>query len=71
VEISAAIIAMGHKLGLEVVAEGVETQAQLDFLREQKCEYAQGYFIARPTDLGTLLDSVDAINTSLREEVMY
>ena len=46
--ISAAIIAMGHSLGLHVLAEGVETQAQLDFLRERNCDSFQGYLRSRP-----------------------
>ncbi len=41
-------IAMAHGLGLGVVAEGVETEAQLDYLRKAGCEQVQGYFIARP-----------------------
>jgi diguanylate cyclase (GGDEF)-like protein len=41
-------IAMAHGLGLGVVAEGVETQAQLDYLRNAGCGQVQGYFIARP-----------------------
>ena len=46
--ITAAVIAMAHKLQLKVVAEGIETQAQLDFLKDNRCEYGQGYFIAKP-----------------------
>ena len=42
------IIVMAHKLGKQVVAEGVETIEQLDFLREQGCDIAQGYYLARP-----------------------
>ncbi|MFC3094516.1 EAL domain-containing protein [Alteromonas sediminis] len=64
VEISAAIIAMGHNLGLEVVAEGVETEAQLRFLKEHQCEYAQGYYIAKPKPLSSLLEEAESINAS-------
>ena len=43
-----AIIQLGHTLGLQVLAEGVETQAQLDFLRANGCDQIQGYLISRP-----------------------
>nr|WP_068432761.1 EAL domain-containing protein [Magnetospirillum sp. XM-1]CUW38975.1 Putative signal transduction protein containing a membrane domain\ len=43
-----AIIALGHSLHLEVVAEGVETQEQLDFITSQGCDVAQGYFFSPP-----------------------
>jgi len=43
-----AILAMAHSLDLKVVAEGVETERQLSFLKEQKCDQAQGYFFNRP-----------------------
>lgn len=42
------IIAMAHSLGLKVVAEGVETQAQLDYLRAHGCDECQGYFFSKP-----------------------
>lgn len=43
-----AIIAMAHSLKIRVVAEGVETRQQLDFLREQHCDQYQGYYFSRP-----------------------
>ena len=43
-----AIVSLGHALGKEVVAEGVETEAQLAFLRELGCDAAQGFLLARP-----------------------
>jgi EAL domain-containing protein (putative c-di-GMP-specific phosphodiesterase class I) len=46
--ITRAIIAMAHSLELKVVAEGVETQAQMDFLKAQQCDEIQGFLISRP-----------------------
>lgn len=43
-----AIIAMAHGLSMKVVSEGVETQAQLDFLRQHGCEQYQGYLFSKP-----------------------
>ena len=43
-----AIIVMAHALGMRVIAEGVETQLQRDLLAAAGCDYAQGYFYARP-----------------------
>jgi diguanylate cyclase (GGDEF)-like protein len=42
------IIKMAHALGKDVVAEGVETSDQMDFLRERGCDFAQGFFLAHP-----------------------
>jgi len=48
--ITQAIIAMSHSLGLRVIAEGVETAAQFEFLKSHGCEEAQGYLISRPLE---------------------
>jgi diguanylate cyclase (GGDEF)-like protein/PAS domain S-box-containing protein len=47
-EIVNAVITMAHRLGLKVIAEGVETRAQLDHLREQQCDFVQGFLFSRP-----------------------
>jgi len=54
-EIVRVIVMLAHHLGLEVVAEGVETQAQLDLLRKLGCERAQGYLFSRPVDHEAIL----------------
>lgn len=46
--ICAATIALAHNLGLKVVAEGVETEAQRSFLVEHQCDFLQGYLLSRP-----------------------
>jgi diguanylate cyclase (GGDEF)-like protein len=46
--ITEAIIAMGKTLSLTVIAEGVETQEQIDFLREHACDQMQGYYLSKP-----------------------
>lgn len=45
-----AIVAMAHSLSLKVVAEGVETVAQLEFLQSLGCDYLQGYLLSHPLD---------------------
>lgn len=52
--ISRAIIGLGRSLGLEVVAEGIETQAHLDFVVAEGCHYAQGYWFSRPRPVAEL-----------------
>ena len=47
-EIIRATIALGHALGMEILAEGVETEAQLQKLNELECDSAQGYYFSHP-----------------------
>ena len=46
--ITTGIISLAHSLGIQVVAEGVETGAQLSFLRDQHCDAMQGYYFSKP-----------------------
>ena len=48
--ITRAIVSLAHNLNLNVIAEGVETQAQLSFLADTGCEEIQGYLLSRPLD---------------------
>lgn len=61
--IAEAIIVMAHSLKLDVVAEGVEQEEQLDFLNSRNCDMFQGYLLSHPlsvSDVGTLLVSAEA-----------
>ena len=61
--ISRAIIAMGHQLGMTVIANGVESQAQLGFLRRNDCDVFQGYLFGEPM-------SADAAGMTLRRRYL-
>ncbi len=51
-----ASIRMAHALGLELVAKGIERIEQLDFLRERRCDIAQGFYLARPLAAGAVTE---------------
>lgn len=53
--ITRAIISLAHSLNLKVIAEGVETREQLDFLQDEHCDLAQGFYIAHPMPPAELL----------------
>lgn len=57
-QITRTIIAMAHNLGMGVIAEGVETQAQLDFLIQSRCEEVQGFLFSKPVTEQHLLNNL-------------
>jgi EAL domain-containing protein (putative c-di-GMP-specific phosphodiesterase class I) len=57
--ITAAAVELSHRLGLTVVAEGVETEAQLDCLETLGCDLIQGYLISKPVTASALLSMLD------------
>ena len=65
--ITIAITAMGHALGLRVVAEGVETEEQRALLRLQNCDEMQGYLFSRPVGAAEFAKLLAADKTSVRE----
>ncbi|TVQ98997.1 MAG: EAL domain-containing protein [Deltaproteobacteria bacterium] len=62
VEIAATIVAMARGLKLDVVAEGVEQEAQLAFLRDQKCPVYQGYLFSRPVEAASVVRHFDRVS---------
>ena len=61
-----AIVALGHNLGMQIIAEGVETDAQLVQLRAEGCDTAQGFFFGRPvpaTEIGRQLARYNPVNS--------
>mgnify|MGYP006285195579 FL=1 len=54
-----AIISMSHAIGMNVVAEGVETNAQVEYLKAVGCDYIQGYYYSKPLPLNELITRID------------
>ena len=69
VTIIKAIISMAHSLGVRVIAEGVETAAQCDLLRNNMCDEIQGYLFSKPMGAGDLRDLL-AQNKRLPDELL-
>lgn len=68
--IMAAAVFIGHRLGLEVVAEGVENHEQLELVREMGCDLVQGYYHFKPmsaADIQKLLGSLVMVGTEIRD----
>ena len=59
-----SIVYMGHSLGLQVVAEGVETHRQLEFLQKSGCDQVQGYLVSRPLTSSQFEDYMDRLTAA-------
>jgi EAL domain-containing protein (putative c-di-GMP-specific phosphodiesterase class I) len=63
-EIVRIIVVLAHSLGLKVVAEGIETQEQMDTLKHLGCELGQGYLYSRPATAETIEELLISGRTS-------
>lgn len=71
IAICEAIIVMAHKLGLKVIAEGIETIEQKDILFKIGCDYGQGYFFSKPVPIEILLTDFQHIKSPLTGAVNH
>ena len=60
-----AIIKLAHALNIECIAEGVETQAQADFLRHRGCDQVQGYLFSKPLTIDQMNDLFQKLNSGV------
>jgi len=65
VAIMRAVLALGHSVGMEIVAEGVETEEQLAFLRHLECDRVQGYLLGRPLPPAALREAISRDRSAL------
>lgn len=70
-KILSAMVRMAHSLGIPVIAEGIETLEQADFLRSIGCFYAQGYFFARPMSTDDFELLLDTVKKDYTQEVRF
>ena len=56
-----ALLSLGHSMGLTIIAEGVETPGQLDWLAAHGCDQVQGYLLGRPAPLERIIEALDEV----------
>lgn len=71
VKVVDAIIDLSHKMGLKVVAEGVETEEQLQYLKDSGCDYLQGYLWGKPVPIDILVEQQRLITSSIESMAIY
>jgi diguanylate cyclase (GGDEF)-like protein/PAS domain S-box-containing protein len=62
-----AVIAMGHNMNMQIIAEGVETEEQLKFLLERECDYGQGYFFSKPVPAEKIEELIKDAKSTLKK----
>ena len=63
-----SVIDMGHRLGMDVVAEGVETVGQMAILEQMRCAFLQGWLFGRPVDLAELIEALGAFDPAVLDD---
>lgn len=63
------LIRMAHGIGIQVVAEGIETKQQMELIRKLGCDYAQGYYIGRPVSADEVIDEAGTFSATCSQEV--
>ena len=61
-DITEVIITLGHTLNLKIIAEGIETENHVAFLKSKGCDFGQGYYWSKPVDAETFFNMVQAQN---------
>lgn len=68
IAITSAVISLSHSLGLNVIAEGVETETQMEYLRRQGCDMAQGYYFSKPVPPDDFLRNMQTISLNCKKD---
>jgi len=63
------LIRMAHGIGIQVVAEGIETKQQMELIRKLGCDYAQGYYIGRPVSADEVIVEAGTFSAMCSQEV--